>query len=230
MDKGRLNNEDVPEITQGDIDAWNRGKGDGARNKLLAVSRKLSVTQAIALVRIYAELGDVHYLSTRFDISVSEANKVLAAFSIQSIEDAKAVVRTGIIAEYDVAAAESLEDEIVQREVEHNAAAERLAEQERANEPVEMTEEEQDLALAKRRDDAQEKNKKDKLRQLIAEGIDTDTKVSSFRVPLGRIGEFKTLIPHGVSQLQRRFGGKAKDIVNEIKRLAPDIDVDMLRR
>ena len=230
MDKGRLNNEDVPQITQGDIDAWNRGKGDGARNKLLAASRTLSVEKAVALVKMYAELGDVHYLSTRFDISVSEANKVLAAFGIQSIEDAKAAVRSGVISEYDAALKESLEDDVVRREVEHEAASERLEEQERAQEPTELTEEEQDIALAERRDKAQEQNKKDKLRQLIAEGLELDANASSFRIPMNRISEFKQLIPHGVGQLQRRFGGKAKDIVSEIKRLAPDVDVDMLRR
>ncbi|MHA2063108.1 MAG: hypothetical protein ACXABY_01885 [Candidatus Thorarchaeota archaeon] len=229
MDKKRLNAEEVPEITQGDIDAWNRGKDDAARNKLLKVTQKLSPERAVALVKMYAALGDIHYLSTRFDISPEEARRILVAFGVNSIEDAKAAVRDGIIAEYDDAAAQNRETRALEQAVDHAAAEERLTELENAKVVEEKTVEEQDIALAKRRDEAQRKNKEDQLRQLIAEGIDPDTGVSAFRIPLNLIAEFKVLIPHGVSQLQRRFGGSAKDIVNEVKRLAPDVDTNMLR-
>ncbi len=229
MDKKRLNAEEVPEITQGDIDAWNRGKGDAARNKLLAASRKLSVTRAIALVRMYAELGDVHYLSTRFDVSPDEARKVLVAFGINSIEDAKAAVRKGIIAEFDAAAAENRETQVQEQAVEHAAAVERLAAFESAKVVEKKTEEEQDLALAERRNEAQRKNKEDQIRQLIAEGLDPKLNTSTFRIPLSQIARFKQMIPHGISQLQRQFGGSAKEIVEEIMRLAPEFDRDMLR-
>jgi hypothetical protein len=229
MDKKRLIGEEVPEITQGDIDAWNRGKGDAAKGKLLAATRKLPVKRAIALVKLFAELGDVHYLSTRFDVSPDEARRILAAFGISSIEDAKKAVREGIIAEYDEAVTGNREVERAEQIVEHAAAAERLAEYERTKETPTQTAEEQDLALAKRRDEAQRLNKEDHLRQLISEGIDPKTNTSGFRVPLENIAQFKQMIPHGVSHLQRQFGGSANDIVNEVKRLAPGIDANMLR-
>lgn len=229
MDKKRLNAEEVPQITQGDIDAWNRGKGDAARDKLLQASKKLSVNRAVALVRMYAQLGDIHYLSTRFDISTDEARRVLAAFDIDSIEDAKAAVRKGIVAEFDEAVAENRETRAQEDAVNHEAAAARLAELDNAKVPVEKTDLEKDLELAKHRDDAQRKNKEDQLRQLLSEGLDASTNTSTFRIKLNRVAEFKQLIPHGVGQLQRRFGGSAKDIVDEIRRLAPDVDTGMLR-
>jgi len=229
MDKKRLIGEEVPEITQGDINAWHRGKGDAAKNKLLRASQKLSPKRAIALVRMYAELGDIHYLSTRFDVSVDEARRILSAFGINSIEDAKAAVRTGIIAEYDDAVAENQEVQRADRATDHAAATERLAAQEEAKAVVEKTVEEKDIAMAKHRNEAQRKNKEDQLRQLIAEGIDPDVNTSAFRIPLDQVSKFKQMIPHGVTTLQRQFGGSAKDVVGEIKRLAPEIDTDMLR-
>lgn len=229
MDRKRLNAEEVPEITQGDIDAWNRGKDDAARNKLLRATQKLSPQRAVALVRMFAVLGDIHYLSTRFDISPDEARRILVVFGINSIEDAKAAVRNGIIAEYDDAVAQNRETRALEQAADHAAAEDRLAKLDNAKVVEEKTVEEKDIDLAKRRDEAQRKNKEDQLRQLIAEGIDPDTGLSDFRIPLNRISEFKVLMPHGVSQLQRRFGGSAKDIVNEIKRLVPDVDINMLR-
>lgn len=229
MDKKRLIGEEVPEITQGDIDAWNRGKGDAARNKLLRATQKLTPKRAIALVKMYAQLGDIHYLSTRFDISADEARRILAAFGIHSIEDAKASVRNGIIAEYDDAVMENKDIQAIDEAAKHAAAAERLAAQDNAKVVEKKTTEEKDIELAKRRDDAQRKNKEDQLRQLIAEGLDSSINTSTFRIPLDQISKFKQMIPHGVSNLQRQFGGSAKDVVDEIRRLAPEIDTDMLR-
>lgn len=229
MDKKRLIGEEVPQITQGDIDAWHRGKEDAARNKLLAVSNKLSVNQAIKLIKMFAELGDLHYLALRLDVTVDEARKVLVAFDIRSIEDAKTAVRSGIIAEYDAAAAENRENLRLEQAAEHAEAEQRLLEQAPVEEPVAKSLEEQDAALAVRQDEARRKNKEDQLRQLIAEGLDFQTHVNSFRIPLHHISQFKQMIPHGVSSLVRKFGGSPKDIVNEIKRLSPDFDTDMLR-
>lgn len=230
MDKKRLIGEEEHIITKGEIDAWHRGKDDAAANKLLIISQKVSVKQAIALVKMYAELGDIHYLSTRFDISLTEARRVLAAFGIHSIEDAKNSVRNGIIAEYHNAAAANREKDELNRTVEHQEAQQRLDVIEKEQEVKVKSIEEQDISLAERRDEAQRRNKEDSLRQLIAEGLDPDVNTSKFRIPLQLIARFKQMIPYGVSQIQRQFGGSAKDIVNEIKRLAPDIDIDMLRR
>lgn len=228
MDKKRLIGEEEHVITKAEIDAWHRSKNDAAKNKLLAVSQKVTVKKAVALIKMWAELGDIHYLSTRFDVDVNEIRKVLAAFKIYSIEDAKKAVRNGIVAEYTDAVEANLEEERATQEVERQEAQVRFdATQQEV--PV-KTEEEKDLKLAELRTEAQRKNKEDQLRQLIAEGLDHARNPSNFRIPLSEISRFKQMVPHGVSQLQRRFGGSPKDIVNEVKRLAPEIDVDMLRR
>lgn len=229
MDEKRLRGEEEHIITQGEIDAWRRGEQDAARDKLLQASKSMSVKKAIALVKMYAELGDLHYLTTRFDIKIDEARRVLAAFGINSIEDAKAAVRSGVIAEYDSAKAEADAESEAERRSGHAEAEERLLERTRQREETPRDPAEVDAELRERAAEAQQKNKQDQLRQLISEGLDAKTNTSTFRIPLGLVGEFKQLIPHGVSQLRRRFGGSSKDIVNEIKRLAPEVDIDMLR-
>jgi len=229
MDKKRLNSEDVPQIKQGEIDAWNRGKGDALRDKLLAASKQLSTKRAVALVKAYAELGDIHFLSMKFDIPTDEVRRVLRAFDISSIEDARRVVQSGIIAELDEAQAVNQEEAAAKAVVDAAEAADRLEEHKQTlQEPLKSTEE-IDKTLAERRTEAQRKNKEDRLRQLIAEGLDPATQKRAFRVPLQRVREFRQMIPHGVFQLQRSFGGSKADIVHEIQRLAPEYDVDMLR-
>jgi hypothetical protein len=229
MNDKRLNNEDVPPIKQGEIDAWNRGKADALRNKLLTASQKLSPKRAMALIRMYCDIPDVHFLSTRFDVGTEEVRRILKAFAINSVEDARNVVNSGIIKELDDAAAETREEDEVQRRVDQTQAQARLDEQQEALKPQEPTVEESDLKLAERRAEAQRKNKEDRLRQLVAEGLDPNKTKKGYRVPLARVSEFRKMIPHGVFQLQRSFGGSAKDIVDEIKRLAPEYDSDMLR-
>ena len=230
MDKKRLIGQEEPTITQHDIDAWKRGQGDGARNKLLAASRKLSPERAVALIKMYAELGDLHYVSTRFDINPSEVRSVLAAFGVNSIEDAKASVRNGVVAQFEDAVAEAREENENEGKAEHAAAQERLDEQQAAATIEEKTEAQIDEELAEARDTAQRKNKEDQLRQLISEGLDGKTNMRTFRIPLGRVAAFKRAIPNGISHLQRQFGGTAEDIRSEIERLAPgQYDKDMLR-
>ena len=228
MDKKELIGENEHAITQHEIDAWNRGKKDAGASARLAALNNVSVKKAIAIIKMWAELGDFHYVSTRFDIDVNEARKIMSAFDINSIEDAKAAIRKGVISEYEDAMAETRAEGRALDETKHKEAQERLDAYVQ-EEPV-KTEEEQDAKLAQQRNDAQRQNKEDRLRQLIAEGIDAKTNTSNFRIPIGMVGRFKQMIPHGVTQLQRQFGGSSKDIVDEIKRLAPEYDVDMLRR
>jgi hypothetical protein len=229
MDKKRLIGEEAPTITQGDIDAWNRGKDDAARNKLLQINRALSPDAAVRLIKRYAATGDLHALLTRFDVTMSEARRILAAFGITSIEDAKAAVRDGIVAALDDAKTAAQEDSEAQRRIDHKAAQRRLNEQEQAMAPAVKTTEETDTDLAQRREEADRLNKADKIRQLISEGIDPDTNTSDFRINIQDIVAFRKMVPYGVSYLQRRFGGTAKDIVEEVKRLLPSMDTNMLR-
>lgn len=230
MDRKRLIGEEVSEIKQSEIDAWHRGADDGARNKKLSDARKPDADKAVRLIRMYAELGDVHYLSTRFDISVTEVRAVLSTFNITSIEDAKKLVREGIIGELiDATEAQKKEDELV-RAAEHTSAQERLDTLDASQETKQKTSEERDLELRDRQDEAQILNKQDRLRQLIQEGLDINENQHKFRIPLERVTMFKKQIVDGVGSLRRQFGGSAKDIVNEIKRLSPKTDIDMLRR
>lgn len=231
MDKKRLIGETEHKITQGEKDAWERGKKDAASSERLKALTVLTPKKAISFVKMYADLGDLHFLTTRFDITMDDAKRTLAAFDINSIEDARRVVRDGIIAEHDDAVAETREARVIQNTIDHAEAQKRLEEQQEALEALNApkTAEEVDATLLQRQDEAQRKNKEDQIRQLIADGIDPATNTSNFRIPLQRIASFKRMIPHGVSHLQRQFGGTAKCIVDEVKRLSPDTHIDMLR-
>ena len=230
MDEKRLRGEQEHTITQAEIDAWRRGQGDAAKNKLLKASETVSVKQAVKLIKLYAELGDIHYLVTKLDVTIDEAKRVLAAFGINSIEDAKAACRNGgVIAEYEDAQTEVAQQRQADDREEHAAAQERLDERQRESETTVRDPEEIDQELHELRQEAQQKNKDDQLRAILAEGLSAKENTSTFRIPLKLIPEFKQLIPHGVSQLQRRFGGSKKDIIGEIKRLVPTTNIEMLR-
>ena len=86
-----------------------------------------------------------------------------------------------------------------------------------------------EVDVDQRLEEAIRKNKEDKIREFIADALALKTNTSSFRIPLNMVARFKQMIPYGISQLQRQFGGSGQDILGEIKRLAPSIDVDMLR-
>lgn len=227
MDKKRLNHEQIKPIKQGEIDAWHRGKSDALRNKLLAASQVMTPSQAVMLIKMFAKLGDVHYLAMKLNTTAENVRAVLRAFDVNSIEDAKSIVENGIIAELTAAEVATRETQDIKRSTDYVEAQKRLDEQQAAFQF--KTPEEIDQALAQKRDQAQRANKEDRLRQLIAEGLDPNTKTRKFRIPLARVREFKQMIPHGVFQLQRSFGGSKADIVAEIKRLSPGTDLDVLR-
>lgn len=228
-EKKRLIGDKEHTITKGEIAGWNRGKQDALKSKILAASGKLSVERAIALIKAYAKLGDEHHAAMQFNITPSEVRKILSSFSIQSIEDARQLIREGIIAEYDNAKTATSEASEIQRRIDQEEGQQRLEVFEEQQRQLPLTLAERDQNLTERQTEAQRKNKEDKLRQLIAEGIDPKTNTSDFRIPIHLISEFKAVIPHGVGQLQRRFGGTQADIVNEIKRLSPDTVIEMLR-
>jgi len=230
-DEKKLRGEDEHVITEHEKAAWERGKKDKERQVALKRHQAFTVDQTVKIVRLYAELGDVHFIATKFDSSVTEINQVLNSFSIYSIEDAIKLVNRGIIGEYETAQREAIEELRVEAQVEHEEASERLvehAEELGVDSPL-LSEEEKDEQLSILREDAQRKNKQDQLRQMIKDGIDPHTGRSNFRIPIQYVTEFKQLIYHGVATAQRRFGGTAKDIKSEVQRLIPDMDVDMLR-
>ena len=229
VDEKKLRGEAEHKITPGEIEAWKRGGMEVLRDRLHRSQINISPDRAVVLIKLYAQFGDVHALALRLDVTVNQVRQVLSSFGIQSIEDAKTLIREGIIAELDKAQEEqSVLDQAAYRE-ERQDAVKRHEEEEARLKPEQKSPEELDQSLSERQQVAQIKNKRDQIRALVAEGIDPKTGQSDFKVALRDISEFKGLIPFGVSQIQRRFGGTKADIVREIKRLAPNIDTDMLR-
>lgn len=226
-DRKRWNGEDIPTIKQSEIDAWNRGKSDAQRNKLL--KSKVSANQAVEIVRMFSGNGDPHHVAMRLNLPVETVRRVLASFEITSIEDAREAVNSGVISELDQALAGQQDQDGATQVIDYEAASERLVEQQEALEEKERTPNEIDQDLATRRDEAQKRNKADRLRQMIADGIDIKSGKTTFRIPMNQVRTFKSMIPRGVSHLRRQFGGTEADIVSEIERLAPEYDKDMLR-
>lgn len=228
-DKKRLNAEGGHKITKAEKDAWNKGKTDAIKNLKLNGIDGINFDKAIKIVRIYAENGNEQFVRQKVELSISDIRKVLAKFKINSIEDARALVNSGIIAELDNAQTEERTSSDALQKEKELATSEKLKEHEKLyGQQVKKSDEEKDLALAKNRDEAFRKNKADKIRSLIAQGI-SDTKPNAFRIKIADVTMFKSMIPYGVSQLQRRFGGSKADIVAEIKRLSPGTDIDVLR-
>lgn len=226
-DKHELNGEREHKISQHEINAWNRGKLDAFKNQLLK-EVNISADLASKALRLYATNGDLHFVSTKLDVPVSLIQKVLSKFKVESIEQAKTLVNDGVIAEYEEAQKQAtLEDQIDYR-AQEAARQEIMDALKREKQRPSKTKEEKDIELQNRRDDAQFKNKKDKIRALIEEGI-ADNDYNVFRIDMSDIGEFKALVQYGVSALQRRFGGSKHDIMREVKRLTPHIDPTMMR-
>lgn len=227
-DKKRLNAEGTHKITQGEKDAWQRGKNDAVKNLKLHGVDGINFDKAIQIVRLYADGGNEQFIRQKIGLSVSDIRKVLAKFSISSIEDARTMVKKGLIAELDAAKAEEQQKATIQQRASEAQGADKLAEHNRAFGPKpKKSDDEKDEILRTRRDEAFRKNKAEKIRELIQQGIDRSS--SDFQIRLSDVSLFRSMIPHGVSQLQRRFGGSQKDIIAEIKRLSPSTDIDMLR-
>ncbi len=228
IDKKRLNAEGKHTITQGEKDAWQRGKKDASKNVKLAEINGVTPEKAVKVVRLYAEAMNEQFIMQKTGLTAENVRKVLASFDITSVEHARVVVKRGIIAKLDEAKAVAQEEATTkQKDVEAGQAEKLKGHKKSFGEKAKLTEEEQDLKLRDRRDEAQEKNKIDKLRDLIAKGLKTSH--TGFQIRLADTTVFRSMIPHGVSTLQRRFGGSKKDIVAEIRRLSPETDTDMLR-
>ncbi len=228
-DKKRLNAEGEHKITQGEKEAWKRGKQDAAKNLKLSGIDGINTDKAIQVVRMFAAGGNEQFIRQKLQLSISDIRKVLASFNINSIEDARGVVKNGLIAQLDAA---KLADQQVAASEQKAVEAERVGNldehKEKFSAPKPKTDEEKDLILHERREEAFRKNKADKIRSLIAQGIKPQEK-DGFQIRLADVPTFKSMIPYGVGQLQRRFGGSKKDIIAEIRRLSPSTDVDLLR-
>ncbi len=227
-DKKKLNAEEPKQIRQGDIDAWKRGKDDAKRNQLLKKVGSVTTDKAVAIVKLFATCGDEQFVRQKLSVSISDIRKCLEHFNIKSIEDAKALVNKGIIAQLDAAKAQEREEAATQSTADHAEKSEKLVEHNKKfGDKPKISDHEKDLKLREAREEAFRKNKSEKIKELISQGIKTQH--NGFKVGLADVAAFVSMIPYGVNQLQRRFGGSKKDIVAEIKRLAPNTDIDMLR-
>jgi len=228
-DKKKLNSELPHTIRQGEIDAWNRGKNDAKKNQTLKEENAVSTDKAVNIVKMFAQSGDANFVSMKLQVAIADVRKVLNRFNIKSIEDARNLVSRGIIADLDAAK----EDDRV--EAETNAKAnvaqqeERFKEHNQSLEKTKLTQEAKDLKLKAAQEEATRKNKTDRIKDIIAKGLESARKPGSFTIDVANIAQFRSMIPHGISQLQRRFGGSKKDILAEVRRLSPETDVAMLR-
>lgn len=216
------------EISDAEIAAWKRGSGDAIRNQLLKAATALTADQAVKLLRVYIQAGgDIHYSATRLNTTPEEARRVLKSFGINSFEDAKRVVKSGLVAEYDAAKTAAATEETTSQKLTEKEKAERLAEHQRKFKTGKVVTD--DAKLKERQAEAAAKNKRDHIRKLISEGIDPATNTSNFMIDLKDVPTFRAMISAGVGALRRRFGGTEKDIVREIARLSPQTDLDVLR-
>lgn len=228
-DKKRLNAEGNHKISKAEKDAWNKGKNDALKNLKMNGINGISSDKAVQIVKLFADGGNEQFIRQKVGLSISDIRKTLAEFNIKSIEDARAVVKAGLISELDKAVLEDSNlSDAMQKEKEATMADKMKDHEKVFGQQAKKTDEEKDLALAKNRDEAFRKNKADKIRSLIAQGIG-NAKPNAFRINIADVTMFKSMIPYGVSQLQRRFGGSKADIVAEIKRLSPGTDIDVLR-
>jgi len=227
--ESRLRGESIHKITQHEIDAWKRGNQDALKSSLLKKKLQVPVEKVVRFIKMFADFGDIYRAVTKLDISMEEAKKILSAFNINSVEDARHVVNFGIVKEYEDASMKEIETSRANDIFSSANVEERLAEHERQMRPQAKDQEQINEALGKLKQEAIEKNKKDKIRQLISEGVNPQTNRSGFRIGIGDVSAFKSMIPQGVSILQRHFGGTKQDIVAEIKRLAPHYNIDLLR-
>lgn len=228
-DKKRLNAEGEHKISQGEKDAWKRGKQDAAKNLKLNGINGVNADKAIQVVRMFADGGSEQFIRQKLGLSISDIRKALAGFNVNSIEDARNIVKKGLIAELDAVKREDQQMAASEQKVVEAERAAKLEKHDMTFGPVEtMSDEEKDVILQARREEAFRKNKAEKIKSLIAEGI-KPRDPNAFQIRLSDVATFKSMIPYGVSQLQRRFGGSKKDIVAEIRRLSPSTDVDLLR-
>jgi hypothetical protein len=228
-DKKRLNAEENHKISQGEKDGWKRGKQDAVKNLKLNGINGINPDKAIEVVRMFAEGGNEQFIRQKLGLSISDIRKALAGFNVNSIEDARTIVKKGLIAELDAAKREDQQTAASEQKVVDAKRASNLDEhKEKFSGPKPKTDDEKDQLLMERRNDAFRKNKADKIRELISQGI-KPVDPDAFQIRISDIAAFKSMIPYGIGQLQRRFGGSKKDIVAEIRRLSPSTDVDLLR-
>jgi len=224
-DEKRLRGESTHNITEGEKAAWQRSKGDAQRNDKLK-NLELPIGSVLKIVELYAEQGDINAIALRLDLAVVDVNKTLIAFNIQSIEDARKLIRSGVVGDAMREAQQDIQDQNLEAQQDtqdaqdaHEKHQSRF-DQSNQNEPAE--------SVSERQKRAEQLNKQDRIREILSQGL-KPRDPNAWRVPLDRINEFKSQLIHGVGYLQRQFGGSKKDIVNEIRRLSPETDTDTLR-
>lgn len=225
MDEKQMRGEATHNITEGEKAAWQRSKGDAQRNDKLAQT-DIPVSRVLKIVELYSEFGDDNRVAMRLDLEVRDVRRILSRFNVKSIEDARKLLKSGVVGD----AIEEIQQEIQDSTLEAQQSAQDAAEAYETHQAEfdAPTKESASESLLERQKQAQELNKQDQVRQILHQGIKRRDP-NAWQIPLDRVNEFKGKIRYGVSHLQRQFGGSKKEIVAEIRRLAPETDTDMLR-
>jgi len=216
--------------TQKAIKAHQRGKNDAKRAKKLAEQRRLTNKQITALVTEYASVGDAFHSATKFGLTVPELRNLLDSFGIQDVTSAREVLNKGLLAEITKNAAAEMEGEVAKLKAEDAERQERLEEVTKED-SRDMTEA-KEKALQDLQAEAARKNKDDaaRLAKLQAAEFEKQLDEDRFTIPDNLVPQFKKTILYGVGAAQRQFGGSRREILSEVRRLIPEIDVDVLAR
>lgn len=213
------------------IQAHQRGKDDLERARMLLEQSKLTPNKARRLVQDYAALGDVHSLALRFNMHKNDVERFLRSLDINSIEDAKRIMRSGssvtlFNTEFDDYIEASKAEAALTKE-----RSEQLEEHAEtfSKDPVVKSAEAADEQLRELRGEMEERSKSEQKRLALQRVEQAMKEAEGFRIPQAREGEFKRLVIMSIESARRQFGGTKKQIRAEARRLLPGVDVDMLR-
>jgi hypothetical protein len=216
------------------IRAHHLGKDDFQRAKILASRNKLSTKKIINILKDFAQMGDLYRLSLKFDMQPNDVRNLLSEFGILDPTDARAAINGGLLGAIQNAWEDTREATIKQDRLDHTETARRLNQHKAdfnldQDSPSTVDEVAAQMKIEERRIEAERLNAETKARFQEYQNTKFTQEDSKFRIPDSLVPQFKTVVLHGIETAMRRFGGSRKDIINEVKRLMPEIDVDLLR-
>lgn len=203
-------------ITQAEIDNHKRTAKSGQHSY-----RQVDETQhqLKKLVQNFAQFGELYRAAMAIGMNPQVARGHLARLGVYTIEDARNMINNGVLSEV---ARDNLE---AMQEAKLASDALREEQEARLQEHEEKISSLKDDTKKISREDADRRNLSDKIRN----EIHSDNARSSFRVPDGQEQHFKTLVMTSASKAQKTLGCTRDELISEVKRLLPSIDVDMLR-
>lgn len=217
--------------TQKAIEAHQRGAGDLERARKLAEQRRIKPDRVVALVKEYAELGDAFHSASKYDITVPELRSLFDELGINSVTDARKALANGLLAGMMDAIEEERADaqvQIKEEDVRRQSTLDAL-EAKKDSAAVEKAQVEA-ARFSELQEEVARKNKDDAMRfaKMQAAQLAKEQEKGRFTVPVSLVPQFKKTVLFGVAAAQRQFGGTRAEILAEVKRLMPQIDVDLI--